>query len=88
MSMIAVASKCPRCGSSRIYPSRLRSLFERVRRAMTEKQPYRCHKCNHRAWYPIDVPISRHLDESPDQLRTTQQAKPVTAEDLDRLDSR
>lgn len=83
-----LTSKCPACGSSRIYPSRLRSLFERLRRAMTEKQPYRCHACNHRGWYAIDVPIARGPDKRPDELRTTKARTPVTGEDLDRLDTR
>lgn len=64
----------------------MRSILERVRRAMTEKQPYRCHACNHRGWYDIDVPIARGHDGSPD-LRTTKESQPVTTEDLDRLDN-
>ena len=63
-------------------------MLERLRRAMTERQPYRCHKCDHRAWYPIDVPIARGPDAGPDNLRTTRDTSAVTAEDLDRLDNR
>jgi hypothetical protein len=78
--------KCPRCGSTRIFPSRLRSLLERIRRAFTEKEPYRCRACRFRAWYPMAVPVARGPDAGPDELRTGTAAPPVTADDLDRLD--
>ena len=83
-----VPSKCPTCGSGRIYPSRLRSILERVRRAFTEKEPYRCHACGLRRWYPIDVPITRGPDARPEHLRTGTASPPVTADDLDQLDTR
>ena len=88
MASHGVTSKCPKCGSPRIHPSHVRSWLERARRAFTEKQPYRCHKCNFRAWYPIDVPIRHGPDERPADLRTDTTARPVTADDLDRLDKR
>ena len=37
--------KCPACGSTRVFPSRLRNILERLRQMLTEKQPYRCHQC-------------------------------------------
>jgi predicted RNA-binding Zn-ribbon protein involved in translation (DUF1610 family) len=83
-----VASGCPACGSSTIHPSRLRSILERIRLACTEKQPYRCHACGFRGWYPIDVPIARGPDAGPEQLRTGATSRPITADDLDRLDRR
>ena len=85
-------SQCPRCGSSRIYPSRLRSALERLRRAFTERQPYRCHACNYRGWHLMGVPGTGRDDTKPGQFseQDLRQGKPrtVTAEDLDRLDSR
>ena len=45
---------CPRCRSSRVYPSRLRSMLERVRQRFTERQPYRCHACNWRGWHDVE----------------------------------
>ena len=76
---------CPACGSSRIYPSQARSLLERVRRVVTERQPYRCHKCQHRGWYPIAVPAVMRPDAAPEDLRIGS-PRPLTGADLDRLD--
>jgi hypothetical protein len=77
---------CPLCGSARIYPSRLRSLAERARRVFSEKQPYRCHACNHRGWYLVYVPLTEGPDASPDDLRTGLSSKPITSEELEGLD--
>ena len=71
-----------------MYPSRVRSLIERIWRAFTEKQPCRCHACNYRGWYPIDVPIVHGPDAQPENLRTGRRSRPLTADDLDRLDKR
>lgn len=79
-------TRCPACSSARIYPSRLRSPIERARRALTDRQPYRCHACGLRTWQAIAVPTD-HTEASPDDLRTGVAAKPITARDLDRLDS-
>jgi hypothetical protein len=84
---LTTISQCPVCKSSRLYPSRLRSGFERLRRAFTERQPYRCHACNYRGWYPMAVPslADDHFGKFAEQdLKPTS----LTAEDLDRLDSR
>ena len=78
--------KCPNCGSSRIYPSRTRSVIERVRRIFSERQPYRCHACNHRNWYTIYVPLTEGPDAAPEDLRTGLSARPITGDDLDSLD--
>ncbi|GEM_PF-6785952 len=78
--------KCPACGSSRIYPSRLRSLLEQARRTFSEKQPYRCHACNHRGWYQIYVPLTEGPDDKPEDLRTGLSSTPITPDDLDRID--
>lgn len=78
--------KCPVCGSSRIYPSRLRSVFERARRTFSEKQPYRCHACNHRGWYQIYLPLTDGPDAAPEDLRTGMSSTPITPDDLDQLD--
>lgn len=78
--------RCPSCTSARIYPSRLRSRIERIRRALTDRQPYRCHACGARTWSVIDVP-NDHTDASPDDLRTGVSAKPITTSEIDLLDS-
>ena len=46
--------KCPRCASVRVYPSRLRNSFERLRQKVTDKQPYRCHECSWRKWRDVE----------------------------------
>jgi predicted RNA-binding Zn-ribbon protein involved in translation (DUF1610 family) len=43
---------CPACGSNRVFRSKTRTAFERVRRQFTMKRPYRCHACNWRGWAP------------------------------------
>jgi hypothetical protein len=78
-------TRCPSCSSPRIYPSRLRSAIERVRRALTERQPYRCHACGYRGWSEIRVPVET-TEAGPDDLRTGVPGKPITMTDLDRLD--
>ena len=78
--------KCPASGSTRIYPSRLRSVAERIRRALSEKQPYRCHACNHRGWYQIYVPLTEGPDAAPEDLRTGLSTRPITPDDIDNLD--
>ena len=80
-------TRCPACSSPRIYPSRLRSSIERVRRALTERQPYRCHACGFRGWSEIRVPLEK-TEATPDDLRTGVAAKPITATDLDQLDAK
>ena len=79
--------KCPECGSARLYPSRTRGVLERLRRVVTPSQPYRCHKCDHRGWYALHLPLAsakRELD--PDDLRANPAPHPINAEDFDRLD--
>jgi hypothetical protein len=57
-----------------------------MRRALTDRQPYRCHACGVRTWAVISVPIETH-EATPDDLRTGVSAKPITTTDLDLLDS-
>jgi hypothetical protein len=83
---MADVQKCPSCGSSRVYPSRTRTLIERLRRVFSEKQPYRCHACNHRSWELISLPMTEGPDAEPEDLRTGLSSRPITVADLDRLD--
>lgn len=79
--------KCPSCGSDRVYPSRLRNVFERLRETLTDKQPVRCHQCGWRRWRDAVV----HEDQAPvvpDDLRTGRVGTPVSSTDLDQLDPR
>ena len=76
---------CPTCGSSRVYPSRLRNIVETVRHRLTDRQPYRCHQCGWRRWLAIEV-APREPDVHPDDLRTGRRPEPVAGGDLDPLD--
>lgn len=78
--------KCLACGSSRVYPSRARSIVERLRRIFSERQPCRCHACNHRTWQEIRLPLTEGPEARPDDLRTGLVSRPITSDELDRLD--
>lgn len=80
--------KCPACGSPRVFPSRLRNGLERLRQALTDKQPYRCHQCNWRKWRDVEIHVDDGNDDvRPDDLRTGRTPKPVSPGDLDSLDT-
>ena len=78
--------QCPACGSARVYPSRLRNVVERLRQSVTDKQPVRCHQCGWRRWRDV-VLHEENGPVRPDDLRTGRSGPPVSAQDLDRLDS-
>ena len=48
-------SHCPNCQSDDIRRSRTRTRWERWRKEITGKRPYRCRGCNWRGWLPIEV---------------------------------
>jgi hypothetical protein len=77
--------KCPACGSTRVFPSRLRHSFDRIRQMLTDKQPYRCHQCGWRKWREVRV-LPDAPDVHPEDLRTGRVAKPVSSSDLDSID--
>jgi hypothetical protein len=77
---------CPACQSTRVFPSRLRSGFERLRQMVTEKQPYRCHECNWRRWRDVQVHPDA-ADVHPGDLRTGRVTPPVSPHEFDQLDS-
>ncbi len=78
--------QCPSCGSARVYPSRLRNVVERLRQSVTDKQPVRCHQCGWRRWRDV-VLHQEHEPVRPDDLRTGRAGAPVSARELDQLDS-
>ena len=45
--------ECPKCENAEYYQSRMKSAFEKARRAILKKRPYRCHSCNYRGWVKI-----------------------------------
>ena len=77
--------KCPRCQSARVYPSRLRNTFERLRQKATDRQPYRCHQCDWRAWRDVEF-LGNNPDVRPDDLRTGRGSGPLSPGDVDPLD--
>jgi hypothetical protein len=78
--------RCPACGSSRIYPSRLRSVAERLRHLVTGLQPYRCHQCDWRRWARVTLRARAQPRTSPDHLRAAGSPRAVRVTDLDQLD--
>jgi hypothetical protein len=52
----------------------------------TDKQPYRCHQCGWRKWREVRV-HDENKAVHPEDLRTGRAARPVSASDLDQLDS-
>ena len=81
--------KCGACDSSRVYPSRLRNVYERLREGITGRQPYRCHRCGWRKWAPVEILANDGNGKSqtrPDDLRTGRDTPPVRPTDLDDLD--
>jgi hypothetical protein len=57
-----------------------------LRQVATDKQPFRCHACGVRPWRALRI----HADGSdvrPEDLRTGRASEPVSAADLDQLDS-
>lgn len=41
---------CPKCGEHALYRSRSRGVGETLRKKMTNRRPYRCHRCGWRGW--------------------------------------
>jgi hypothetical protein len=68
-----------------VYPSRLRSGFERMRQKLTDRQPYRCHECNWRKWRDVEFHTA-DPDVRPEDLRTGRGVTPLSKTEVDRLD--
>jgi hypothetical protein len=77
--------KCPKCASTRVYPSRLRGGLERLRQKVTDRQPYRCHECGWRRWREVEF-LGASTDVRPDDLRTGRGPSPLSTTDVDELD--
>jgi hypothetical protein len=78
--------RCPACGSSRIYPSRLRSIGERLRHRFTGRQPFRCHQCDQRPWARATTGVTQQAKTLPDELRGVGHSGTIRVADLDQLD--
>jgi hypothetical protein len=53
---------------------------------LTEKQPHRCHDCGLRKWADVEL-LPEGPDVHPEDLRTGRSPAPLSAQDIDRLDS-
>ena len=90
---------CPKCQSKEIRRSRSRSRWERWRKEITGKQPYRCRACNWRGWMrggltqEMAGSHSRAMAPHPPNLAGTLLARPdpklqLDLKELDRFPSR
>lgn len=61
-------SLCPKCKSGNIRRSRTRSRWERWRKEITGRRPFRCRACNWRGWLPVGV---ADAIEAREQARST-----------------
>ena len=62
---------CPNCNSKFIRRSRTRSRWERWRKEITDKRPYRCRACDWRGWMAVglteqDLATSHDRSMAPD----------------------
>lgn len=72
---------CPKCGSTKVYRSKTRSAFERWRREITGKAPFRCHRCAWRGWRADVGPyFSREEIEAANRALTRPGLDPGTLE--------
>jgi predicted RNA-binding Zn-ribbon protein involved in translation (DUF1610 family) len=46
----STAHRCPRCLEQSLYRSRHRGAWESLKRKLTGRRVYRCHKCGWRGW--------------------------------------
>ena len=70
--------QCPNCKSAAGHRSRSRSRWERWRKEITGKRPYRCDQCGQRWWAPDEGLLSSDYD--------VRDQDPASDVDLDALD--
>ena len=80
-------SQCPKCRSARFYPSRIRSVAERVRTIFGERRPYRCHSCNHRGWYRMSLAVAGDVEITPEIPSTPGRSQRATGGGRDSRDT-
>lgn len=91
---------CPKCHSTNLRRSPTRNRWERWRKEITGKRPYRCRACQWRGWKPIGIvddessPSSaRAAAPDPPNLKGTVLARSdrrieFDVKDLDRFETR
>lgn len=70
---------CPKCKSSSIRKSPTRNRWERWRKEITSKRPYRCKACQWRGWMPIG--LGEDIDQAAGQSRSNKPTGTVAAPD-------
>lgn len=81
-------SRCPKCNSDDVRHSRTRSRWERWRKEITGRRPYRCRRCNWRGWLatdPMEVDRATRQSMAPDppNLKGTMLARPDPHQRID-----
>jgi hypothetical protein len=56
---------CPKCHSKSLRRSRTRNRWERWRKEITSKRPYRCHACQWRGWLSIAIDVEETMTSPP-----------------------
>jgi hypothetical protein len=85
-------SHCPKCKSKDLRRSQTRNRWERWRKEITGKRPYRCRACQWRGWRRLaigeDEPTSDLRTKAPDppNLRGTALARSDSRTDIDLKD--
>jgi len=81
---------CPKCNSTKLRRSPTRNRWERWRKEITGKRPYRCRTCQWRGWKPIgpletdsQIGGERHDAPEPPNLRGTPLARQDASRSLD-----
>jgi hypothetical protein len=81
-------SRCPKCNSEDVRLSRTRNRWERWRRDISGRRPYRCRACNWRGWLVIDDTEMdranrRSMAPDPPNLKGTLLARPDADRTID-----
>jgi hypothetical protein len=79
---------CPKCHSKSLRRSRTRNRWERWRKEITSKRPYRCHVCQWRGWLSVSVDVEETMPNlptaaDPPNLRGTMLARSDARQKLD-----
>ncbi|HEY5619806.1 MAG TPA: hypothetical protein VIK60_17830 [Vicinamibacterales bacterium] len=78
---------CPKCHSTNLRRSPTRSRWERWRKEITGKRPYRCRACHWRGWKSIGIaggdPASHAVAPDPPNLKGTALARTDPRVELD-----
>jgi len=46
---------CPKCGEYVFHKSHTKNAYEKIKKRLLRRQPYRCHKCGYRGWVARSV---------------------------------